>query len=69
MKNRKGLFRSRSSTLYGLNFKEARVTSDGGLLHMRELDNRLGSGELIDPKLGWLFAFANTGCQCEVDSE
>jgi hypothetical protein len=30
-----------------INFQESRVTSDGGLILVRELDERLGFGELI----------------------
>jgi hypothetical protein len=34
-----------------VDFQGARVTSDGGLLLVRELDERLGLGELIDRHL------------------
>ena len=34
-----------------VDFQGARVTSDGGLLLVSELDERLGFGELIEPHL------------------
>jgi len=35
-----------------IDFQELRVTSDGGLILARELDERRGFGELIDLRLG-----------------
>jgi hypothetical protein len=34
-----------------IDFQGSRVTSDGGLILVRELDERLGLGELIEPQL------------------
>jgi hypothetical protein len=34
-----------------VDFRGSRVTSDGGLILVRELDERLGSGELIEQHL------------------
>jgi len=34
-----------------VDFQGSRVTSDGGLILVRELDERLGSGELIEQHL------------------
>ena len=37
--------------LLKVDFEGSRVTSDGGLILVRELDERLGLGELIDEHL------------------
>jgi len=34
-----------------IDFQDSRVTSDGGLIVVRALDERLGSGELIQQQL------------------
>ncbi len=44
-------FSSRSTARLWVDFQGARVTSDGGLLLVRELDERLGLGELIERHL------------------
>ncbi len=36
------------SVFLGVDFQGSRVTSDGGLIVVRELDERLGFGELIE---------------------
>jgi len=42
-----GTFNSRSTSFLRVNFQGTRVTSDGGLLLIRELDDRFGSAGLI----------------------
>ncbi|MBM3757719.1 MAG: hypothetical protein FJW38_27530, partial [Acidobacteria bacterium] len=37
--------------LLKIDFQESRVTSDGGVILVRELDERLGFGDLIAQKL------------------
>ena len=43
-----GPFRLSFNDSLRVDFQGARVTSDGGLLLVRELDERLGFGELIE---------------------
>ena len=47
MRVKVGLFNSPSIPLCGIDFQGSCVTSDGGLILVRELDERLGFGELI----------------------
>jgi hypothetical protein len=47
----KGAFRLSFNSELRVDFQGARVTSDGGLLLVRELDERLGFGELIEQHL------------------
>src|SRR5499427_10673600 len=47
----RGLFRLAFNGRLRVDFQGARVTSDGGLLLVRELDERLGFGELIERHL------------------
>ena len=58
MRNRISPFSSLSTPLSGsinaplrIDFQGSRVTSDGGLILVRELDERLGFGELIEEHL------------------
>ena len=51
VKGRK-LFQLTFNRLLKVDFQGSHVTSDGGLILVRELDERLGLGELIDYHLG-----------------
>ena len=51
VKGRK-LFQLTFNRLLKVDFQGSHVTSDGGLILVRELDERLGLGELIDHHLG-----------------
>jgi hypothetical protein len=49
--NQKQPFQLSFNRFLRVGFQESRVTSNGGLLLVRELDERLGFGELIDEHL------------------
>ena len=51
MRGKNSPFSSRSMVRLKVDFQGSRVTSDGGLLLVRELDERLGFGELIERHL------------------
>jgi hypothetical protein len=44
-----------------VDFQGSRVTSDGGLVLVRELDQRLGFGELIERHLACLWRIVDSG--------
>ena len=47
----KGPFQLSFNGLLKIDFRGSRITSDGGLILVRELDERLGFGELIEQHL------------------
>ena len=51
MRRKNGPFSSRSTAALRVEFQGARVSSDGGLSLVRELDERLGLSELMDRHL------------------
>ena len=51
MRAENSYFNYRLTGFCGVAFQGSRVTSDGGLILVRELDERLGFGELIEQHL------------------
>ena len=51
MRRKNGPFSLSFNSALRVEFQGARVTSDGGLILVRELDERLGLGELVDRHL------------------